>query len=98
MFAPTSRFWSYLAAFAVLAGIGLFGGILALFFHGVGSLISFVGSIAVGILGALVAGILTLAALAVVAVSFPILLLVLLPLGLLLLMGGLFCTVVCGVV
>lgn len=85
-------------AFAVLARIVLFGGILALFFHGIGSLISFIGSTAVGILGELVTGILTLAALAVVSVSFPILLLALLPLGLLLLMDGLFCTVVCGVV
>jgi|GEM_PF-4590890 hypothetical protein len=82
---------------AVLAGMVLFGAVVALFFSGIGSLISFFGSTALSILGGIFTGIVTLGAVAILAVSFPLLLVVLIPFGLMLLMGGLFCTVVCGI-
>jgi hypothetical protein len=76
----------------------LVGSVIALFVSALGSVLSFVGSTAASIIGGLVSVFVTLALLAVLAMSFPVLLVVLVPIGLMVLIGGLFCTVVCGVV
>ena len=83
---------------ALVAGVVLIGALGALLISGVGFVFSCFGSAAASLVGGLFSVLLALAILAIIGVSIPLLLLILVPIGLMLLLGGLFFTVLCGVV
>jgi hypothetical protein len=82
---------------AAIAGFVFLGAVIALLVSVLGSILSFLGSIAASVLGGLVSIFATLALVACFVFSFPVLLVILIPIGLLVLIGGLFCTVICGI-
>ena len=84
--------------FAAIAGVVCFGAFVALVAWVIGSLFSVLGSVLSSLFGAIFSLIAAVALLVVLGVSVPVLLMIAIPLGLLLLCGGLFCTLVCGVV
>ena len=85
-------------ALAGIAGIVFVAAFFGILFSVIGSLFSALGSVVSTVFGLIFSVISTLVLLVVLGVSIPVILLFAIPVGMFLLLGGLFCTVLCGVV
>lgn len=83
---------------AVIAGILFFAGFFPLILTGIGSFLSLLGSTLSTLLGVLLTLVSMVAISVIILIGLPVFLAVMIPLGFLILAGGLFYSLLCGII